>query len=333
MAAAASCGVIVYAVLRGRGGYKRWEIAGLSFLAPEWKQWEVIDNVSFGAVDLVREDGAGGLAVRWERWRVDMTVPFQAQMVRIIGKHLTHMTGRDCKAQTVGEDVPIRVGPHMGRRIEFTFDAPEVRYLASVTLWTCRRTQRVVALGVFHRDGVELERVEKRFLNSIDCHARPVYHKERIRLTVQLPADWKEMIFTGSTKTFASADGSAFLILGAVASSGEKPIAEDARRKLDFFASKQVGLDLDEREAKNTYLRTLEHPGVEAGARALERGRPIGSRVRVWLWICEEDKVEYMALVLAYGEEAVKLIDPVFASLRCHAGESRPLKGWQRVRF
>ena len=77
----------------------------------------------------------------------------------------------------------------------------------------------------------------------------------------------------------------------------------------------------------------MEHPGAEAKARALERGRPLESRIRLWLWTCEEDRVEYMALMLAYGDEAVKLIDPVFASLRCHAGGSRPLKGWQRVKF
>ena len=141
------------------------------------------------------------------------------------------------------------------------------------------------------------------------------------------------MIFTGPTKTFASVDGSAFLILGAVASSGEKPTAEDARRKLNFFASKQPGVTLEEPEARSTYLRTIEHPGIEGKARVLERGRPLKSRVRVWLWNCEEDRIEYMALMLAYGEEAVKLIDPILASLRCHAGESRPLKGWQRVRF
>ena len=333
MAAAAGSGVIVYALFRSRGRYRSWELAGMTFILPDWKERAVIRNPSFGAVELLKEDGTAGLVVRWERMKVKMTIPVQAEVVKIIVNVLHSMSGRNARAAAAGEDVPLRVGPHRGRRMEFTFDAPGVRQVASITLWTCARTQRFVAFGIFDEDGAELGRVEKRFLKSVDCHARPVYYKERMRLCAQLPRDWKETVFTGSIKTFASSDGNAFLTLGAFASSGKKRTADDARGMLKFFGSGQLGLSMQSVEAKDTYLRKLGHPGSEASAQVLERRRPLNSSVRLWLWTCEEDKADYMALFLAYGGEAVKLTEPVLSTLRCHAAESRPEKGWQRVRF
>ncbi len=333
MVAAASLGLIVYVVLRDRGGYREWDVAGMNFVLPEWREKEVIRNVSFGAVELIKEDRTAGLAVRWERQRVQMAIPVQARMVRIIGNLLRCMTGREATAEATSEDVSVQVGPHKGRRIEFTFDAGEVQYVASVILWTCSRTQRVITFGVFDEDGAELARVEKRFLGSVDCHARPVHHKEKIRLSAQLPGDWAEMVFTGSTKTFASGDEEAFFVLAAFASSGDEPAARDALAMLDFFASRQFNVTLEEPEAEHTYFRTLGHPGAEARARVLERGRHKDSEVRVWLWRCEQDRTDYMALFLGYGPEAVKLADPVMSTLRCHAAESRPQKGWRRVKF
>ena len=333
MAAAVGCGVIVYVLFRGRGRYRNWELAGMSFVLPDWKEKTVIPNTSFGAVELLKEDGTAGLVVRWERLRVNMTIPVQTHIVSMVSTHLRSMSGRSSRATAAGEDVLLQVGPHKGRRREFTFDAPRVRQVASISLWTCARTERFVTFGIFDEDGAEFDRVEKRFLGSVDCHARPVYHKERIRLCADLPGDWRETVFTGSTKTFVSGDGNAFLVLAAFASSGEKRTADDARGNLNFFASGQLGLSTDRLEAKSTYLRKLGHPGAEASADVLERFRPLDSRVRLWLWTCEEDKADYMALFLAYGGEAVKLMEPVLSTLRCHAGEPRPQKGWQRVRF
>ena len=143
IAAAASCGVIVYAILRGTGDYREWKIAAMSFPLPKWIEREVNENQSFGVVELVKEDGTAGLMVRWERLNVGMTIPVQAHLVKIIGNNLRYMMGGNLVATPAGRDVPIQVGPHKGRRIEFTFNAPGARYLASVTLWTCSRTERV----------------------------------------------------------------------------------------------------------------------------------------------------------------------------------------------